>query len=328
MYPCAGWGHRRDVPSGPDPPTSAPRGRGRATAERGRPPLLGWVQRRDTTAPAAPAAPVDLAVLDNGRTAPITPLIAAKVQVGAPFVTDTSNMDQCTAAASDHGTGTHGAGADARRDPAGPCVHGNTREGLWSSLRTVLDRFTGISPRVLHLRVARAAFLPNHGHGHGRQTFAAPWRSLCSTTGDEWRRMAHQHRRMPRTLCDRCANHESHRNDDRSEPRQGLPSGQSGVDTSGDNARGTPAAPQYVTTGQCQRRSQCATRREDVSAAEAWRRCRRSDQRYRLHGLPRCYGLSSLWRRWRRENPRARGEYKRDRHRTCIHADVLLALRN
>jgi hypothetical protein len=33
------------------------------------------------------------------------------------------------------------------------------------------------------------------------QTFEATLRSIFSTTGDDWRRMAHQHRRMPLTLC-------------------------------------------------------------------------------------------------------------------------------
>src|SRR6266446_7281218 len=42
--------------------------RGRATAEMGRPPLLGLVQRRDKTDQDAPAAHVDLEVLENVRT--------------------------------------------------------------------------------------------------------------------------------------------------------------------------------------------------------------------------------------------------------------------
>jgi hypothetical protein len=74
-------------------------------------------------------------------------------------------------------------------------------EGLWSGLRNFLDRFKGISQRFLHLRVARYEFLHNYKHLHWRQTFEATLRSIFSTTGDYLRRMAHQHRRMPLTLC-------------------------------------------------------------------------------------------------------------------------------
>ena len=85
--------------------------------------------------------------------------------------------------------------------PDGTCVHCNTMEGIWSGLRNFLDHFKGISQRFLHLRVARYEFLHNHGHLHWRQTFEAALRCIFSTTGDYWRRMAHQHRRMPLTLC-------------------------------------------------------------------------------------------------------------------------------
>src|SRR5260370_15138377 len=59
--------------------------RGRATAETGRPPILGLVQRRDKTDQDAPAAQVYLEVLEHVRTATITPIIAANVTVEAPF---------------------------------------------------------------------------------------------------------------------------------------------------------------------------------------------------------------------------------------------------
>src|SRR5207245_7997366 len=78
-------------------------------------------------------------------------------------------------------------------------------EGIWSGLRNFLDLFKGISQRFLHLRVARYEFLHNYGHLHWRQTFEAALRCIFSTTGGYWRRMAHQHRRMPLTLCYRCA---------------------------------------------------------------------------------------------------------------------------
>jgi len=66
--------------------------RGRATAELGRPPLLGWVQRRDKTDQDAPAAQVSLEVLEHVRTATMKPLITAKVKVGAQFFTDAYNL--------------------------------------------------------------------------------------------------------------------------------------------------------------------------------------------------------------------------------------------
>ena len=175
--------------------------RGRATAEMGRPPLLGLVQRRDPTDQDAPAAQVYLEVLENVRSATIKPIIAAKVKSGAQFFTDEYNIYHFTKADYDHRTVNHGAGEYARRDPDGTCVHCNTMEGMWSGLRNFLDRFKGISQRFLHLRVARYEFLHNSGHLPWRQTFEAALRCIFSTTGDYWRRMTHQHRRMPLTLC-------------------------------------------------------------------------------------------------------------------------------
>ena len=175
--------------------------RGRATAETGRPPILGLVQRRDKTVPDAPAAQVYLEVLEKVRTATIKPIIAAKVKGGAQFFTDEYNIYHFTKADYDHRTVNHGAGEYARRDPDGACVPCNTMEGLWSGLRNFLDRFKGISQRFLHLRVGRYEFLHNHGHLPWRQTFEASLRCIFSTPGDYLRRMAHQHRRMPLTLC-------------------------------------------------------------------------------------------------------------------------------
>ena len=74
-------------------------------------------------------------------------------------------------------------------------------EGLWSGLRNFLDRFKGISQRFLHLRVGRYEFLHNHGHLNWGQTFEAALQYIFSTTGDYLRWIAHQHRRMPLTLC-------------------------------------------------------------------------------------------------------------------------------
>jgi hypothetical protein len=94
-----------------------------------------------------------------------------------------------------------GAGASARRDLDGAWGPGNTLEGRWSGRRHVWARFKGISQRFLPLRVGRDACRPNHGHWHWRQTFEAALRYIFSTTGDYLRRMAHQHRRRPLTLC-------------------------------------------------------------------------------------------------------------------------------
>src|SRR5262249_19224251 len=72
--------------------------RGRATAEMGRPPLLGLGQRRDQTDQDAPAAQVSLEVLEYGRSATIKPLIAAKVKGGAQCFTDEYNLYHFTKA--------------------------------------------------------------------------------------------------------------------------------------------------------------------------------------------------------------------------------------
>jgi hypothetical protein len=175
--------------------------RGRATAQMGRPPLRGLVQRRDQTDQDAPAAQGYREVLENGRSATIKPLIAATVKGGSQFCTDEENIDHFTKADYDQRTVNHGAGAYARHDPDGLCVPCNTMEGMWSSLRNFLDRFKGISQRFLHLRVARYEFLHTYGHLHWRHTFEAALRCIFSTTGDYLRRMVHQHRRMPLTLC-------------------------------------------------------------------------------------------------------------------------------
>jgi transposase-like protein len=159
------------------------------------------VQRRDKPDQDAPAAQVYLEVLENVRTATIKPIIAAKVKGGAQFFTDEDNIYHFTKADYDHRTVNHGAGEYARRDPDGTCVHCNTMEGIWSGLRNFLDRFKGISQRFLHLRVARYEFLHNYKHLSWGQTFEATLQCVFSTTGDYLRRMAHQHRRMPLTLC-------------------------------------------------------------------------------------------------------------------------------
>src|SRR4029453_6151751 len=83
--------------------------RGHATAEAGRPPLLGVGERRDKTDQDAPAAQVYLEVLENVRTATIKPIMAAKVKGGAQFFTDEYNIYHFTEADYDHRTVNHGA---------------------------------------------------------------------------------------------------------------------------------------------------------------------------------------------------------------------------
>jgi hypothetical protein len=78
------------------------------------------------------------------------------VKAGAQFFADAYSIYHFTEADYDHRTVNHGAGAYARRDPDGTCVHCHTMEGMWSGLRHFLDHFKGISQRFLHLRVARS----------------------------------------------------------------------------------------------------------------------------------------------------------------------------
>jgi hypothetical protein len=85
--------------------------RGRATAAAGRPPRLGWGHRRATTAQDAPAAPGSLAGLEPVRPATLTPIMAAKVQGGAPCCTDAYPISQCPAAHEAHRPVHQGAGA-------------------------------------------------------------------------------------------------------------------------------------------------------------------------------------------------------------------------
>jgi transposase-like protein len=160
-------------------------------------------QRRAKADQDAPAAQVYLEVLENVRTATIKPLIVAKVKGGSQCFTDEDTISHVTKADYDHRTVNHGAGAYARRDPDGTCVHCHTLEGMWSGLGHVLDRFKGISQRCLPLRVGRYEFLHNHAHLNGYQSFETALRYMCSTTGDYLRQMTHQHRRMLLTLLPR-----------------------------------------------------------------------------------------------------------------------------
>jgi transposase-like protein len=188
--------------SGRDPRRRGIKLRGRANAEKGRPPILGLVQRRDKDDKQAPPAQVYLEVTGNVKTHTIKPIITARVKVGSEFFTDEYNIyNFATQAGYQHRTVNHGAGEYARHDPDGACVHCNTMEGIWSGLKNFLDHFRGISQRFLHLRVARYEFLHNYGHLDWQQTFETALRFIFSTTGRYLRRMVHQHRRIPLTAC-------------------------------------------------------------------------------------------------------------------------------
>lgn len=158
--------------------------RGRANAEKGRPPILGLVQRRDQEDQEAPSAQVYLTVTENVKTNTIKPIIIAKVKAGSEFFTDEYNIyNFATQTGYKHRTVNHGQGEFARHDPDGVCVHCNTMEGIWSGLRNFLDRFRGISQRFLHFRVARYEFLHNHAHLDWQQTFEAALPFIFFTTG-------------------------------------------------------------------------------------------------------------------------------------------------
>jgi transposase-like protein len=138
--------------------------RGRATAEMGRPPLLGLVQRRDKTDQDAPAAQVYLEVLENVRTATIKPIIAAKVKAGAQFFTDEYSIDHFTEADYDHRTVNHGAGEYARRDPDGVPVCTVTR---WKAY--------GLACAI--------SWTTSKGSANASCTCASHAMSSCTTTG-------------------------------------------------------------------------------------------------------------------------------------------------
>lgn len=138
----------------------------------------------------------------NVRTATIQPIFAKCVKPDAAVFTDEYCIYNFVSRSGyEHRTVKHGAKEYARHDPDGVCVHCNTMEGIWSGLHNFLARFRGMSQRFLHLRVARYEFLHNHSHLNWQQTFEAALHSIFSIPGQYWRRMVHQHRRIPLTLC-------------------------------------------------------------------------------------------------------------------------------
>lgn len=174
--------------------------RGRATAQQGRPPILGLVQRADEQAHSV--SQVYLEVLPNVQTETIKPIILSKVQTGSQFLTDEYAIYNFTDLAGyDHRSVNHSQGEYARLDPDGTSVHCNTMEGTWTSLRCFLRRFVGISQKFLHLRVARFEFFLNHRHLNPiAQVQSALHHSFLSTSR-YWRHMVKKHRRIPLTLC-------------------------------------------------------------------------------------------------------------------------------
>jgi len=160
----------------------------------------GLVQRATRQTRTRQPRKVYLEVLENVRTRRSTSY-RRQVKSGSQFFTDeyNSTISRRPTMTIVRSTMVRASMLVVTRD--GACVHCNTMEGIWSGLRNFLDRFKGISQRFLHLRVGRLR-IP-----------AQPWalalvsdlRSslavLFSTPGDYLRRMAHQHRRMPLTLC-------------------------------------------------------------------------------------------------------------------------------
>jgi len=177
--------------------------RGRATAQQGRPPILGLVQRPDRTDKEEQAvAEIYLEVLPNVQTETIKPIILAKVQTDSQLLTDEYAIYNFTDQAGyDHRTVNHGQGEYARLDPDGTVVHCNTIEGVWTGLRTFLRRFAGVSQKFLHLRVARYEFLHNHRHLDLLQLFQSALQHSFRATAGYWRQMVKKHRRIPLTLC-------------------------------------------------------------------------------------------------------------------------------
>ena len=174
--------------------------RGRATAEQGRPPILGLVQRPDEAEQLL--SQLYLEVLPNVQTETIKPIILAKVQTDSQFLTDEYAIYNFTDEAGyDHRTVNHGQGEYARSDPDGTLVHCNTMEGIWTGLRCFLRRFVGVSQKFLHLRVARFEFLFNHRHLDPFQRFQAALQHSFRATAGYWRQMVKKHRRIPLTLC-------------------------------------------------------------------------------------------------------------------------------
>ena len=186
VYPLTGWWHlRRDTTIWTRPANESPSGsgcvrpeggqqgrareverrdraprqrglqlRGRATAEMGRPPLLGLGQRPRQDRPGRTrCASLSGSAGAWAQARPLKPIIAAKGERrGSASSTDAYTIDHCTTRQTmTIGRVNHGAGAYARRAPDGTGVPGNTMEGIRSGLlRHFLDRFKGISQRFLH----------------------------------------------------------------------------------------------------------------------------------------------------------------------------------
>jgi len=174
--------------------------RGRATADQGRPPILGLVQRPDEEEDLIAQLYLDL--LPNVQTNTIKPIILAKVQTGSQFLTDEFAIYNFTPEAGyDHRTVNHGQTEYARTDPDGTQVHCNTIEGIWTGLRCFLRRFVGVSQKFLHLRLARFEFLFNHRHLDPWQRLQSALQHSFQATAGYWRQMVKKHRRIPLTLC-------------------------------------------------------------------------------------------------------------------------------
>lgn len=129
--------------------------RGRGTADKDKPPILGIFQR---------GGEVIIRMLDNVQQTTIQPIIEGYVEKGSLIYTDEYNIyNRLTEWGYDHDTVCHSAGEYARDDDGdGFCeVHTNTIEGFWSLLRSWLRPHRGISQENLPLYLSFFEFIHN-----------------------------------------------------------------------------------------------------------------------------------------------------------------------
>lgn len=129
--------------------------RGRGTAAKDKPPILGMIERGGNLA---------MVVLPNVQQATIKPHIQAHIEVGSETFTDEYTIyDRLPAWGYQRRSVCHSNGEFARdEDGDGFCeVHVNTIEGVWSLLRSWLRPHRGISQKYLPAYVAFFEFIHN-----------------------------------------------------------------------------------------------------------------------------------------------------------------------
>jgi len=129
--------------------------RGRGTADKDKPPILGMFQR---------GGEVIIRMLDNVQQTTIKPLITTYIEKGSLAYTDEYNIyNRLVEWGYDHEQVCHAIGEYARDDDGdGFCeVHTNTIEGFWSLLRSWLRPHRGISQKNLPLYLGFFEFVHN-----------------------------------------------------------------------------------------------------------------------------------------------------------------------